>query len=176
MNNAHVFLLAMGLLAACGRTDNAQTAATQAPRADSGVATPVKKETCQLVAEAGKLGKTDEYQESAKPIKIAITLQQDTSSTATEKGCYYNNTVTILTTKKSGDRVFKRTLLKDDLLYYIKNDKVVQRSVLQKVVYKPTFNAQKYITISMYLIDPVSQQTSAYTVFLNYFGEMVKVK
>ncbi|WP_338868915.1 hypothetical protein WBJ53_18765 [Spirosoma sp. SC4-14] len=174
MKNACVLLLVTSLLVACGQTETRDQSSTT--HSDSVAAAPAKPKNCKSVIEADKLGKADEYQESAKPIKVALTLEQDSSTTQTTNGCYFNHSVTVLTTKKSGSRVFKRTLLKDDLLYFSKNDESINQSLLQKVAYKPTFNSQKYITLTMQLIDPIDQKTTEYTVFMNYFGEIVKVK
>lgn len=175
MNKAPLFFLFIGLLTACGRNEKKQENPQSATDTVVAVATP-KPKNCQSILEADKLGKANTYQESAKPITVTMTLEQDTSSTQTADGCYFNNTVTVLATKKSGSRIFKRTLLKDDLLYFIKTDEVVERSVLQNATYKPTFNGQKYVTITMRVIEPGNKKTTDYTVFMNYFGEIVKVK
>ena len=176
MKNARLLLLSLSLLTACGRTEKTSETATQIPSADSVAATTPKLPDCQSLVKAGKLGKANDYQESAKSIKVTLTLDQDTTTMQTANGCYFNNAVTVLAVKKSGSRVFKRTLLKDDLLYFIKTDETVERAILQNVVYKPTFNGQKYITLTMHLMEPVSRKTTDYTVFMNYFGEIVKVK
>ena len=180
MKNARVLLFGLSLLMACGRTEKTQETASQtATMATDSAATgttAAPAQTCQSVVKAGKLDKADVYQESAKSISVAITMEQDSSSVPTAKGCYYNNTVTILATKKSGSRVFKRTLLKDDLAYFTKDDDAIEQSVLQSVTYKPTFNGQRFITINMHLLEPDTRNTLDYTVFMNYFGEIVKVK
>lgn len=178
MKNIRLLFAVASLFIACGRTEKTQerTNQTQTPVADTGSAVAVTPKNCRSVVETGQLGKTDVYQESAKPIHVALTVNQDESTTQTANGCYYNNTVTVLATKKSGSRVFKRTLLKDDLLYFTKSDDAIEQSILQKVLYKPTFNAQKYVTITMRLMEPGSKKTTDYTVFMNYFGEIVKVK
>lgn len=173
MKYGFLLLIAACLLTACGRSDNSST--TQPP-ADSSSTAASKPRNCKTILEADKLGQTNDYQESAKAINVAITLEQDSSATETANGCYFNNTVTILATKKSGSRVFKRTLLKDDLLYFTKSDELIERSLLKNTTYKPTFNGQKYITVTMQLIDPVSQKTADYLVYMNYFGEIVKVR
>ncbi|MBD2701716.1 hypothetical protein IC229_13785 [Spirosoma sp. BT702] len=175
MKNAYVFVLAVGLLAACGKSEKKEENTTSATTDSTVVAAP-KPKNCQSILKADKLGKSNEYQESAKPMKFTLTLDQDTSATSTEKGCYFNNTATILAVKKSGSRVFKRTLAKDDIAYFSKNDELIARSVLQNATYKPTFNGQRYVTITVRLIDPVGEKKSDYLVFMNYFGEIVKVK
>jgi hypothetical protein len=179
MKNAFLLLLATGLLTACGRTEKSENTTTQSTTTtatDSVVAAAPKPQNCQSVVADDKLGKPDVYQESAKSIKVSLTLDRDTTTLQTANSCYFNNAVTILATKKSGSRVFKRTLLKDDLLYFIKSDAVVERSILQKVTYKPTFNSLRFINLTMRLIEPESKKTVDYTLFINYFGEIVKVK
>ena len=178
MKNAHLLLFVLSLLSACGRTEKSQNQATSssAVTADSATATAPKPRNCQSVALSGKLGKSDTYQESGKSLKVTLTLNQDSSQVTTEQTCFFNNTVTVLATKKSGGPAFKRTFLKDDLLYFIKTDAVVERSVLQNVSYKPTFNGQKYITLTMHLIDPANKKKTDYTLFMNYFGEILKVR
>lgn len=180
MKNAFILFLATSLLAACGSSEKKQDATAQSktaqPAADSASTKTPASQNCQSVVETAKLGKSDVFQESAKPITVTLTLAQDTSATQTGDGCYFNNAITILAAKKSGSQVFKRTLLKDDLLYFIKSDDVVERSVLQQVTYKPTFNGQRYITLTMQLIEPASKKKAEYTVTMNYFGEIIKVK
>lgn len=179
MKNARLLFFTITLLTACGRAEKSQDQANTSSTAvttDSATTHAPKLRNCQSIAAAGKLGKSDSYQESAKPLKLTLTLNQDTSQVSTNQGCFFNNTVTVQATKKSGSPAFKRTFLKDDLLYFIKTDQVVERSVLQNVVYKPTFNGQKYITLTMQLIDPANQKKTDYTVFMNYFGEILKVK
>ena len=181
MKNAFLLVLATALLTACGRTEKSentttQSAPTTATATDSVVATPPKPQNCQSVVADDKLGKADVYQESAKSIKVSLTLDRDTSTLQTATGCYFNNTITVLAAKKSGSQVFKRTLLKDDLLYFIKTDSVVERSILQKVTYKPTFNSLRFITLTMHLLDPTTKKMADYTLFMNYFGEIVKVR
>lgn len=175
MKNASLLVLTVGLLIACGRSEKTQETQTSS-KTDSVATIAPKPKDCKTVVDADKLGKADVYQESGKSIKVTLTLAQDTSSTETANGCYFNNAITVLATKKSGSQLFKRTLLKDDLLYFIKSDEVVERSVLKTVAYKPTFNGQRYINLVMRVIDPVSQKTVDYTLFMNYFGEIVKVK
>jgi len=184
MKHVLLTLLIASLLAACGRTEKTRENTTQSTTAttdstaatDSAVATAAKPQNCQSVVEADKLGKPNEYQESAKPIKVSLTLNQDASTMQTADGCYFNNTVTVLATKKSGKQLFKRTMLKDDLLYFIKTDEAVEQAILKNVLYKPTFNSQKYITLTMRLAKPGTKKTMDYTMFMNYFGEIVKVK
>lgn len=179
MKNVFVALLAICLLQACGRTEKKQENTTQTtPASADSIASPQVSKTsnCQSIVKAGKLGKADVYQESAKALAISITVDQDTSSMSVASGCYFNNTVTVRATKKSGSQVFKRTLLKDDLLYFTKNDTPIEQAILQNVTYKPTFNGQRYITISMRLIEPESKKTSDYLVTMNYFGEIIKVR
>lgn len=177
MKNALLLLLAITSLTTCSRTEKAKDTTTQSTTAtDSASATAPEPNNCQSVVEASKLGKSDVYQESGKSIKISLTLNQDTSTMPTAKGCYFNNTITVLATKKSGSQQFKRTLLKDDLLYFTKTDDAIKQSILQKVIYKPTFNGQRYITLTMHLLEPASKKTMDYTLFMNYFGEIVKVK
>ncbi len=145
-------------------TDSAMTAAPPVPK------------NCQSVIKADKLGKADVYQESAKSVSVSITMEQDASTTSTSDGCYFNNKATVLATKKSGSQVFKRTLQKDDLALFTKDDAYIEKAVLQQVTYKPTFNGQRYVTLTMRLLQPDTKKTMTYTVFMNYFGEMVKVK
>ena len=171
MKNAFFLLIIASLSTACGRTEN-----TSQATADSTATALPKAKNCRSVVDAGKLGKSDEYQESAKPIKVTLTLSQDTSTAQIADTCYFNNAVTVLTTKKNGSQLFKRTLAKDDLLLFTKNDETIQQAVLQQAVYKPTFNSQKYINLGMRLIDPASGKTTDYTISMNYFGEIVKVK
>ncbi|WP_461077351.1 hypothetical protein [Spirosoma flavus] len=175
MKNAYVLVLAAGLLTACGGSEKKESA-TSAGDSTVVTASAPEPKNCQTVIGADKLGKSNEYQESAKPMKFTLTLEQDTSATSTEKGCYFNNNVTVLAVKKSGSRVFKRTLAKDDIAYFSKNDDVIARSILKNATYKPTFNGQRYVTVTVRLVDPVNEKTSEYLVYMNYFGEIVKVK
>jgi hypothetical protein len=175
MKSALILSLAACLLAACGQTEKA-TEQTTRPGTDTTTVTAAKLTDCKTVDTGSKLGKPDVYQESAKPLNVSITVNQDTSSTRLEAGCYFNNTVTVLATKKSGGQIFKRTLVKDDLLYFVKSDKAIEKAVLQSASYKPTFNSLKFITFSMHLIDPSNQQTMNYLVTMNYFGEIIKVR
>ncbi|QMW04470.1 hypothetical protein [Spirosoma foliorum] len=175
MKNAVLLLFILSLLTACGgNTEKKQE--TAVTTTDSAVAATPKPKNCQSVVDADKLGKADVYQESGKSIKVSLTLDQDTSSTQVGSNCYFNNTITVLATKKSGSQLFKRTLLKDDLLYFTKSDDAIKQSILKKVIYKPTFNGQRYITLTMHLLEPVSKKTMDFTLFMNYFGEIVKVK
>lgn len=179
MKNLCIALFAVCLLPACGRTEKKQENTTQtAPVSADSVSTPAPSKTsnCQSIVKADKLGKADVYQESAKALAVSITIEQDTSSMQVASGCYFNNTVTIRATKKTGSQVFRRTLLKDDLLYFTKNDTPIEQAILQRVTYKPTFNGQRYITISMRLMIPESKTTSDYLVTMNYFGEIIKVR
>lgn len=176
MKNARLFLLAAGLVIACNTTEKKQADATQSSDSTTSTATVSKPQNCQSIAATDKLGKSDTYQESGKSLKFMLTLNQDTSQVLTDQDCFFNNTVTVQATKKSGGPAFKRTFLKDDLLYFIKTDEVVKRSVLQNVTYKPTFNSQKYFTLTMHLIDPVNQKKTDYTLFMNFFGEILKVR
>lgn len=179
MRNVFVALFAICLLQACGQTEKKQDNNSQTVQAttDSAATTALPKASnCQSVVKAGKLGKTDTYQESAKALAVSVTVDQDTSSMQVAGDCYFNNTVTIRATKKNGSQVFKRTLLKDDLIYFTKNDKPIEQGILQSVTYKPTFNGQRYITVSMRLIAPDSKNTSDYLITMNYFGEIIKVK
>jgi len=162
---------------ACGRSEKSEktTAATQSATADS-VAKVAKPQNCQSVVEGDKLGKADVYQESAKNIKVSLTLAQDASTMPTSEGCYYNNSVEVLATKKSGSQLFKHTLFKDDLALFVKNDEAIQKAILKKATYKPTFNGQKYITLTLNLTEPDTKRATDYTVYMNYYGEIVKVK
>ncbi len=175
MKSSTLLFVFASLLTACGHTDNTSHK-SNSPATDSVVAAVPKPKNCQSVVNAEKLGKSNVYQESAKPIKVSVTVQQDTSSLQVEGGCYFNNTVTVLATKKTGSQVFKRTLLKDDLLYFTKTDKSIEKAILQSVTYKPTFNSQKYITINMRLVEPDNKKMLDYLVTMNYFGEIIKVK
>lgn len=174
MRNVLLPVLIAFMLSACGQTKNNQDRAVQSTTDSVSAASP-KPRNCQSIVKAGKLGKTDDYQESAKPIKVSLTLNQDTSSVDGSGKCYFNNTITVQATKKAGKQLFKRTLLKDDLLYFTKSDEAIEQAILQTVIYKPTFNSQKYITLTMRLIDPTSQKTLDYQVTMNYFGEIIKV-
>ncbi|AKD55647.1 hypothetical protein [Spirosoma radiotolerans] len=179
MKDLAIALLGVCLLQACGQTEKKQENTTQTAQgsADSSATSPPPKtKNCQAVVTADKLGKADVYQESAKALTVSITVDQDTSSMQVANGCYFNNTVTIRAAKKTGSQVFKRTLLKDDLLYFTKNDTPIEQAILQRVTYKPTFNSQRYITVSMRLVAPESKKTSDYLVTMNYFGEVIKVR
>ena len=178
MKNKLLLFSIASLLFACGPAEKTsdttgETAATATDSATT-VAPPAPK-NCQSVVKADKLGKADVYQESAKSISVSITMDQDASTTPTADGCYFNNKATVLATKKSGSQVFKRTLEKDDLALFTKDDADIEKAVLQQVTYKPTFNGQRYVTLTMRLLQPDTKKTMTYTVFMNYFGEMVKV-
>ncbi len=162
---------------ACGRSEKSEqnTTTVQSVAADS-VAKAAKPQNCQSVIEGDKLGKADVYQESAKNIKVSLTLAQDASTMPTSDGCYYNNSVEVLATKKSGSQLFKHTLGKDDLTLFTKDDEAIQKSILKKATYKPTFNGQKYITLTLGLTEPGTKKATEYTVYINYYGEIVKVK
>ena len=167
------------ILLACGRSEKSEKTAnttqlTTTTAADS-VAT-IAPQNCQSVVENGKLGKADVYQESAKNIKVSLTLAQDVGTMPTSDGCYFNNSVAVMAIKKSGSQLFKHILLKDDLAMFTKNDGPIERSILQRATYKPTFNGQKYITLTLNLLDPITKKTTDYTVYMNYFGEIIKVK
>ena len=140
------------------------------------VAAAAPEPNCKTLAGLPELGKDKVYQESAKPIKVTLTMNEDTSSTNTPKGCYHNYVATIEAAKKSGDRVFKRTFTKDDLCYFGPSDETLDQSVLQNVTYKPSFNAQKYINLTARLEEPISGKRTDYLVYMNYFGEVIKVK
>ena len=179
MNYKLVLFFVASLLVACGKSEKASDTTATTTDASTGsvaAAAPPAPKNCQSVLKADKLGKPDEYQESAKSIKVSITMEQDTSATPIAGGCYFNNTVTILATKKSGKQTFKRTLQKEDLALFTKDDADIEKAVLQQVTYKPTFNGQPYITLSMRLLQPDTKKTLNYLVYMNYFGEMVKVK
>ncbi len=167
-------------LLACGGSEKSEknTAATQSTTAaaSDSVATDAKPQNCKSVVDSGKLGKADVYQESAKNIKVSLTLAQDASTMPTSDGCFFNNSVEVLATKKSGSQLFKHTLMKDDLTMFTKNDEAIQQSILQRATYKPTFNGQKYITLTLNLMDPTTKKSTDYTVYMNYHGEIVKVK
>lgn len=160
-----------GLLTGCGRTENAN----QTNVDSTATATP-KPKNCLSVVDTNKLGKNDEYKESTKPYKFTLTLEQDSTSLETGSTCFFDNKITVLATKKSGEQVFKRTLIKDDLRYYIKDAAVLEHTVLQQTTYQPTFNSQRYIVLQMRLIEPSTKQTTDFTVSMNYHGEIVKVK
>ena len=179
MKNKLLLFSIAGLLFACGRTEKTSdtTGETASAATDSAVTVaPPAPKNCQSVIKAEKLGKADVYQESAKSISVSITMEQDTSTTPNAEGCYFNNKATVLAAKKSGSQVFKRTLQKDDLALFTKDDAYIEKAVLQQVTYKPTFNGQRYVTLTMRLLQPDTKKTMTYTVFMNYFGEMVKVK
>lgn len=173
--NTNIALLSLVLaFSACNRAEKKQDTTT-APTSVS-VPAAAKPRNCQSVLDPATLGKANVYQESAKSINVTLTMNADTSITTTPNGCYTDNVVTILTTKKSGDRIFERTFGKDDLRYFGPSDETLAQTVLQNVTYKPTFNGQKYITLTVRLQEPVSAKKTDYLVYMNYFGEVVKVK
>lgn len=179
MKNALLIPL-IALLTACGGAKTVQdTTKSPTVTADS-VATaspaPAKPQNCRSVADADKLGKPLVYKESAKPLTFTLTLNQDTSTMQTSDGCYYNNTLTVLATKKADRQAFRRTLLKEDIAYFSKDGEAIGRSVLQRATYTPTFNSERYFFVTMRLLDPVSKKTKDYRLFMNYYGEIVKVK
>lgn len=179
MKNKLLLFFVTSLFFACGRTEKASdtTGKTAETATDSALtAAPPTPKNCQSVIKADKLGKADVYQESAKSVSVSITVEQDASTTSTADGCYFNNKATVLATKKSGSQVFKRTLQKDDLALFTKDDAYIEKAVLQQVTYKPTFNGQRYVTLTMRMLQPDTKKAMTYTVFMNYFGEMVKVK
>lgn len=174
MKNTLLTLLTASLLIACGRSENTNETTTQA--ADSVATTAGKPQNCQSVVDTARLGKPFEYQESAKPIKVTLTLNPDTSTVQTTGNCYTNTAVTVTAVRKSGKFLFKRTLNKDDLIYFVDTDSTVRASVLENVTYKATFNGQPYFNLTMHLLEPVSKKTTDYTLFMNYYGEIVKVR
>ncbi len=178
MKNVCSLLLLTGFLVACGRTETAKDNAQSPPAAatEPTVAAAVKPKNCRSVADADKLGKPLVYKESAKPLTFTLTLNQDTTTVPTADGCYYNNTLTVLATKKADRQAFKRTLVKEDIAYFSKDGEAIGRSVLQSATYTPTFNSERYFFVTMRLLDPVSKKTKDYRLFMNYYGEIVKVK
>ncbi len=136
----------------------------------------VPKSDCKTLAGLPELGKNKVYQESAKPVRVTLAMNEDTSSTTTAKGCYHNYIATIDAAKKSGGQLFSRTFSKDDLRYFGPSDETLNQSVLQNVTYKPSFNAQKYVTLTARLEEPISGKRTDYLVYMNYFGEVVKVR
>lgn len=178
MKNALLTLLAVGIFMACGRTEKTQDTTTAQSSATNAVATPTppKSQNCQQLVEAATLGKTNVYQESAKPIRVSITVEADTSNLQIGSNCFVHNTATVGVTTKVGKELFKRTFFNNDLIYFSKNDEAIERSILQNVIYKPSFNGQKYMTLTMQLIDPESRKKTDYELFINYYGEIVKVR
>lgn len=177
MKNAPLFLLALSLLTACNRAEKTQdSTVAQSSATDSVAAVSPTPKNCQQVVDAADLGKTNVFQESAKPISVSITVEQSENTTQATGGCYFDNAVTVRANKKSGSYLFKRTFDKGDLVYFSKNDEAIERSILQTITYKPSFNGQKYMTLTMRLIDPESKKKTDYELFLNYFGEIVKVR
>ncbi|TAE23133.1 MAG: hypothetical protein EAZ91_22840 [Cytophagales bacterium] len=182
MKNTLTLFGLLALATACNRSETTQTK-TDANGPNSLTATASvdsvaseKPQNCASVVESGKLDKANEYSESAKPIRVTITLRQDESSMPSADGCVFNNKVEVLATRKSGKQAFKRTLLKDDLVYFSKNDAVIEAGVLKSATYVPTFNSQKYITLGLRLTNPQTQRNTDFTVFMNYYGEIVKVR
>lgn len=179
MRNVLCVLFIGCVLAGCGRSEEQPNTATRpstSAGADAATATTPEARNCQSVVAAAQLGKTNVYQESAKPISLTLTVEQDTSTTRTSADCYFNNAVTVLAARKSGKQLFRRTLSKDDLLYFISTDEAVERAVLQTVTYKPTFNGRPYVTLTFRLVEPGTQKSMDYTVFMNYVGEIIKVR
>ncbi|KAB7727553.1 hypothetical protein F5984_21010 [Rudanella paleaurantiibacter] len=177
MKKSVLTLSLMAVLAACGRSETAQTDSASTTPADSvTAAAPAKPENCKSVVEPAKLGKADEYQESGKDLKVTLTLNQADNTTPGPDGCYFNNLVDVTATRKSGKPVFRRTLIKEDLGYFSESDAVIEKGVLQSVQYKPTFNSQKYVSLTMRLRDPETAQTTDFTVYMNYNGEILRVK
>ena len=177
MKNASLLLFALSLFTACNRSEKTQdSTTTQSATTDSVAVAPPKPKNCQQVVEAVNLGKTSVYQESAKPISVSITVEQSDNTTQASNGCYFDNAVTVRATKKSGGYLFKRTFNKGDLVIFSKNDESIGKAILQTITYKPSFNGQKYMTLTMRLIDPESKKKTDYELFLNYFGEIVKVR
>lgn len=178
MKNKFLLFSITSLLFACGPAEKTSDTSgeTAATTPDSATATtPPAPQNCQSVIKTDKLGKADVYQESAKSISVSITMDQDASTMPTADGCYFDNKATVLAAKKTGSQVFKRTLQKDDLALFTKDDAYIEKAVLQQVTYKPTFNGQRYITLTVRLLQPDTKKIMTYTVFMNYFGEMVKV-
>ena len=178
MKNALLTLLTAGLLTACGRTEKTQDTTTAQSSATDTVTTlsPPKTQNCQQLVEAATLGKTNVYQESAKPISVSITVAADTGNLQTGSDCFVHNIATVHATTKSGKELFNRTFVYNDPIYFSKNDEAIERSVLQNLTYKPSFNGQKYITLTMRLIEPENRRKTDYELFINYYGEIVKVR
>ena len=172
-------LLLTCLFFGCNGTEKAketEKSPTDVPGEIATVAAAAPKVDCKTPAGLPELGKDKVYQESAKPIRVTLTMNEDTSTTSTPQGCYHNYVATIEAAKKSGSRVFTRTFSKNDLRYFGPSDETLDQSVLQNVTYKPSFNAQKYVTLTARLEEPVSGKRTDYLVYMNYFGEVVKVK
>lgn len=178
MKKSFLILSLTAVLAGCGRSETAQTDTASTSAADSvtAAAAPAKPENCKSVVEPAKLGKADEYQESGKDLKVTLTLNQADNTTPGPDGCYFNNSVDVTATRKSGKPVFRRTLVKEDLGYFSESDSVIEKGVLQSVQYKPTFNSQKYVSLTMRLRDPETDKTTDFTVYMNYNGEILRVK
>ncbi len=167
------------LLAGCNNTENATEtikSPTDVPGEVATVAAAAPTSDCKALAGLPELGKTKVYQESAKPVRVTLTMNQDTSNIITPKGCYHNYVATVETVKKSGSKLFIRRFGKDDLRYFGPSDEILDQSVLQNVTYKPSFNGQKYVTLTARLEEPTSGKRTDYLVYMNYFGEVVKVR
>lgn len=178
MKNVLLTLLTIGLLMACNRTEKTQDTTTTQSSATGAVDAPItpKPQNCHQLVEAAILGKTNVYQESAKPISVSITVEADTTNLQIDSNCFVNNTATVRVTTKAGKELFKRTFFNNDLIYFSKNDEAIEQATLQNVTYKPSFNGQKYLTLTMQLIDPESRKKMDYELFINYYGEIVKVR
>jgi hypothetical protein len=187
MKKSVSILYLVAALVACGRSETGENKTSQpatdqanAVGSDSAATASAKPLNCKSMVDASKLGKSDVYQESGKDLKVTLTLAQDnSSSTPGPDGCYFNNSVEVQATRKSGRSVFKRTLFKDDLTYFTKSDETdvaIGKAVLQGVAYNPTFNGQKYVSLVMRLRDPATKKNSEFTVYMNYNGEILRVK
>lgn len=176
MKKRLLFYSFLALTVACNSSEKKGDTGAAATTASADSAVVAKPKNCQSIAERGKLDKSDVYQETAKPVKTTLTLRQDESSMPVANGCVFNNKVEILVARKSGKQEFKRTLLKDDLLAFSDKDEAIQASVLKRATYIPSFNSQKYVTIGMRLTDPQTQKNTDITVYMNYHGEIVKVR
>lgn len=163
---------------ACGRTEKTQDTTTAQNSTADTLSVPVspKPQDCQQLVKATVLDKTNVYQESAKPISVSITMQADTSNLQIGGDCFVHNTATVRATTKGGKELFKRTFFSNDPIYFSKNDEAIERSTLHNLTYKPSFNARKYMTFTMQLIEPESRKETDYELFINYYGEIVKVK
>ena len=180
MKTTVIPILLTCLFASCNTTDKAKEATkppTEVPGEVATVAAAAPKPDCKTLGGLPELGKNNVYQESAKPVRVTLTMNQDSiSTTSTAKGCYHNYIATIEATKKSGGRIFTRTFSKDDLRYFGPSDEVLDQTVLQNLTYKPSFNGQKYVTLTARLEEPISGKRMDYLVYMNYFGEVVKVR
>lgn len=179
MKTSIIPILLICLLIGCTnaeKTEETTKSPSDVPGEIATVAAAAPKSDCKTLGSMPELGKDKVYQESAKPVRVTLTMNEDTSSTTTAKGCYHNYVATIETAKKSGGELFTRTFSKDDLRYFGPSDEVLDQSVLQNLTYKPSFNAQKYVTLTARLEEPISGKRTDYLVYMNYFGEVVKVK